>query len=202
MSQPQAKATRRRPQKAIRRSRVGELLNGMSVRGRLHMLVAVFGVGITMVLAVAGYGLLAGRSSAGTANSRFNALALEQDAHDGWLTEDDQLNLSTALASLNVKSEQPAVNAAIAQIVRGRQQASRGLAQFSRQAPSPQLRADAERVRADLTHYDQLSARVIKDLHAGDLRAAIVGLRPTSTRCKQRSLAPGVRSSRRLTRAT
>jgi len=86
--------------KGERRSRFGEFLNGLKVRDRLIVLVAVFAVAVVAILGVATYGLLAGRSSAASANRGFDAFAVEQGAYEGWLTDDDQSNMSAALASI------------------------------------------------------------------------------------------------------
>jgi methyl-accepting chemotaxis protein len=92
------------------------------------------------------------------------------------LTDDDQSNMSAALASLNEKSQQPLLNATIAQIIQGRQQAYSSLAQFSRGSVSARLEADARRVAADIAAYNVYTDRVITDIGAGDFRGAIVAV--------------------------
>ncbi len=176
MSQTESRVGTGKPHKPARRSRTGEFLNGLAVRQRLHVLVAVFGVAVALVLAVSVYGLLEGRGSASSANMGFNSFAVEQSAYEGWLTDDDQSNMSAALASLNENSQRPLLKATIAQIVQGRQQAYSSLAQFARGSVSPGLRADARRIVADIGAYNVFTNEVISDIAAGNLRGAIVAV--------------------------
>lgn len=138
------------------------------------MLIGVLGVAALCTLSTASYGLLSGRSSAGNANTGFNAFAVEQAAYEGWLADDDQSNAAAALASLHDPSEQSRLNATIAQIGRDRAQASGSLAEFAHEEPSAALRADAARAAASIAGYNVFTQETIDKIRDGDASGAAI----------------------------
>ncbi|MGA2929800.1 MAG: methyl-accepting chemotaxis protein [Solirubrobacteraceae bacterium] len=171
---PQPVASSASQHKFKRRSRVGEFLNSLNVRGRLLVLVGVCAIACVTTLTVATYGLLVGRSSAGHASMGFNSFAVEQRAYEGWLTDDDQSNMSAALAALRDRAQKPLLDATIAQIAEGHQQALTALALLARNAPSLAIRRQAQRVTRDVAAYSHYTSQVLADIAAGRAQAAVL----------------------------
>ena len=155
------------------RGSLAERLRHLSVRERLLGLVAALAVGWLLTLAVATVGLLQARSSVARANTDFNAYATERDAYEGWLTDDDQSNMAAALASIRDASQQPLLQATLAQITQGHQQALAALTALAHNAPTAPLRADATHTMSDMAAYNVFTERVVRDINAGRLRSAV-----------------------------
>jgi methyl-accepting chemotaxis protein len=153
------------------------------------VLIGVFGVGWLLSIGVATFGLLGGRSSAAQANTGFNAYAVEQRAYEGWLTDDDQSNMAAALASLRQASEQTLLNATLAQIAQGHQQASAALADVAGHAPSAAERAGARTLIHDLAGYTVFTDRVVTNIRAGRLSAAVTAVTISNATVSNRTQA-------------
>ncbi len=178
-----------RTRKPARRSYFGEFLNRRSVRERLVVLTLVFALGWVVTLAVASYGLFNGRTSAASANTGFNAYATEQVAYEGWLTDDDQSNMSAALASLREPHEQALLNATIAQIIQGHQQALTHLQLLAHSATTSAERAIAVKLIADLAGYNRFTQTVISDIRGGRYRAAVTAVSITNANVSNQTQA-------------
>ncbi len=177
-----------RPRRKLkRRSLLGEFLNGLNVRGRLLVLFAVFAIAAITTLSVATYGLLAGRRSAGQANTGFNMFVTEQRAYEGWLTDDDQSNMAAALAALRSGSHRSLLDVTLAQIGQGHAQAVSELAALARHAPTGEVRAEAGRVTRDLAAYNVYTAEVIADINAGRSQAAVLTMSVSNAEISNRT---------------
>ncbi|MGA2012851.1 MAG: methyl-accepting chemotaxis protein [Solirubrobacteraceae bacterium] len=173
----------------IRRSYIGEFLNRRTVRERLMVLIAVFGMAWLLTIGVATFGLLAGRTSVSSANTGFNAFAVEQNAYEGWLTDDDQSNMSAALASLRDPQQHALLAATLAQITQGHQQAVSNLASFVKNSPTAQESALARQVTTDISGYNVYTGEVVSDIRSGQYRAAILAVAVSNATISNRTQA-------------
>jgi methyl-accepting chemotaxis protein len=145
----------------------------MTVKGRLIALVAVLG-GLWLVsVGVAAQGLLTAQSKAKASNAGFAAFQSERTAYEGWLTDDDQSNMASALASLNEASQKALLQATLAEIGQGHAQAVRALDTLVHTAPQPAVRVAAEATLADLATYNTFTRRVKSAIAGGRTAEAI-----------------------------
>jgi methyl-accepting chemotaxis protein len=148
-------------------------LRDMTVRARLSAMVAILG-GMWLISAgVATQGLLNARSMAGRSNAGFAAFQAEHSAYEGWLTDDDQSNMSSALASLHEPSQTALLNATLAQIGEGHEQAVNDLTTLMHTAPQASVRSDARSTLADLASYNGFTNQVKAAIATGDTTRAI-----------------------------
>jgi methyl-accepting chemotaxis protein len=132
----------------------------LTVKARLIAVVAVLGGLWLISVGVATEGLLTAKSKAVASNAGFSAFQTERDAYEGWLTADDQSNMSSALASLHEPSQAALLKATLAQIGEGHELAVRSLTKLARTAPQPAVRAAARATLADVATYNTFTTRI------------------------------------------
>ena len=149
-------------------------LNNTNVRTRLLILAGVLAVIWVVANLVTATGLLSTKSSAHKATSAFNSFRTERDAYEGWLTQDDQSNMASSLASLHERSQQALLNATWQQVIQGHQQAVANLHLLARPSedapPRPHLVAVTQH---DLAGYSAFTVQVGQAIQDGRTRYAI-----------------------------
>jgi methyl-accepting chemotaxis protein len=154
------------------------------VRTRLIGLVLVLALVWAACVGIAGAGLLGTRSKVVGSNKTFQVFQAERDAYEGWLTDDDQSNMVSALASLHEASQQSLLDATIQQVHQGHAQAVSSLHELSKLAVGAGLpaRFDAtvSRTIHDLSIYNGFTNDVLADVAAGNTRAAITVMSVTN----------------------
>jgi methyl-accepting chemotaxis protein len=145
----------------------------LTVKARLIAIVAVLGGLWLISVGVATEGLLTAKSKAGASNAGFSAFQSEREAYEGWLTSDDQSNMSSALASLHEPSQAALLKATLAQIGEGHELAVSSLKKLARTAPQPSVRAEARLTLADVATYNTFTTRIESAIAAGQTTRAI-----------------------------
>jgi methyl-accepting chemotaxis protein len=144
-----------------------------SVRTRILVLAGVL-AGIWLIsIAVTTGGFLSTKSSAGSATKAFNAYAAERDAYEGWLTQDDQGNMATALASLRDPRQAPLLRTTWGQVFAGHRQAAAALRRLDRLTDEARIRSALRRTERDLVTYTGFSQRAYAADQSGNERHAI-----------------------------
>ncbi|MGD1056389.1 MAG: methyl-accepting chemotaxis protein [Solirubrobacteraceae bacterium] len=143
----------------------------MTVKARLITMVAVLGAMWLISVGVAAQGLTSAKSTVNASKGGFPAYVVERDAYEGWLTEDDQSNMAAALASLHEPSQKELLEATLAQIVQGREQAYASLKELI--TLSPVMSAAAQATIADVTAYNLFTSRIVSAVNAGQTTEAI-----------------------------
>jgi methyl-accepting chemotaxis protein len=175
-----------------RGARSGALAN-LSVSKRLIGLVGALALVWAGCMGIAVQGLLSSKAKAVQSDQVFAAFQAERDAYEGWLTDDDQSNMSSALASLKDARQQALLNTTWQQVVQGHAQAATNLGALARLVVSAGLPASARtgvaRVRADLVGYNDFTTRVHADILAGNTRAAITVMSVTNAAVSNKTQA-------------
>lgn len=122
------------------------------MKARLITMVAVLGAMWLISVGVAAQGLTSAKSTVNASKGGFPAYVVERDAYEGWLTEDDQSNMAAALASLHEPSQKELLDATLAQIAQGREQAYASLKELT--TLSPVMSTAAQATVADVTAYN------------------------------------------------
>ncbi len=143
----------------------------MTVKARLITMVAVLGAMWLISVGVAAQGLTSAKSTVNGSKGGFPAYVVERAAYEGWLTEDDQSNMASALASLHEPSQKELLAATLAQITEGREQAYANLKELA--ALSPVTSAAAQATLADVTAYNTFTSRIVSAINAGQTTLAI-----------------------------
>jgi methyl-accepting chemotaxis protein len=149
----------------------GGRLRNMTVKARLIAMVAALSALWLLSVGIAAHGLLSAKSTINTSKGGFPAYAVERDAYEGWLTEDDQSNMAAALAALHEPSQQELLNATLAQITQGHEQADASLSKLA--TLSPALSAAAQSTLADVTAYNVFTKKIVSAIGAGETTLAI-----------------------------
>ncbi len=172
-----------RPASRVARRGLGRVRD-VSVRSRLVGLVLVLAIVWATCVAIAGAGLLGTRAKVVSSNETFQVFQAERNAYEGWLTDDDQSNMVSALASLHEASQQSLLEATIQQVHQGHAQAVASLDELGRLAVGAGLpaRFDATVARTvhDLSVYNGYTNEVLADVAAGNTRAAITVMSVTN----------------------
>jgi len=179
MDEPTDRGRGRRTGRA-RRTFLGRQLARLNVRGRLLALIGTVALGWVVTLGVVVAGVLAGNHGIASASGNFNQYATERAAYEGWLTDDDQSNMSAALASLREASQRGLLDTTMGQVEQGHAQAVSALAQLARHASTAALRADATRTARDVAAYNVFTDEVLSDIRAGRLRDAVTAVSITN----------------------
>ena len=148
-------------------------LGSAPVRTRLFVLAGVLLVMWIAAAAVSVIGLLSTRSSADRAAQVFSAFRAERDAYEGWLTQDDQSNMYSALASLHQASQAGLLNQTWQQVLAGHAQAVAQLAKANALTQDPRIHRLITHTAADLRAYTVFTNQVHQDVGAGNFRGAI-----------------------------
>jgi methyl-accepting chemotaxis protein len=143
----------------------------MTVKARLITMVAVLGTMWLISVGVASQGLLSAKSTVNGSKGGFPAYVVGRGAYEGWQKEDDQSNMSVALASLNEPSQKTLLDATLAEITEGREQAFADLKKLI--ALSPATRAAAQATLTDVTAYNAFTSRIVSAIAAGQARLAV-----------------------------
>ncbi|MDA8297624.1 MAG: methyl-accepting chemotaxis protein [Actinomycetota bacterium] len=163
----------RRPAAPVRRRGLKAWANDRSIRGRLvGLLVVIF------VLWLTGVGLTAAnlslaKSTAHRTDHSFATFRAFRDAYEGWLTDDDQSNMVSAVAALpataaNIRLERVTA----AQVTAGYRQAVADLGR-TMQLADPSDRPAVQRLITDLAGYDRYTRVVLADSARFDAKGAI-----------------------------
>jgi methyl-accepting chemotaxis protein len=149
-------------------------LHRLSVRGRLVGLVGALAIGWVLMLGVGAGGLFQARTSISDATRDFNAYATEQTAFESWLSEDDELNISSALALTVHSSFNPQLQTALEQVTADHSEAISSLRLLSVAAPVANWRELALETLHDVAQYDQHTTAVLHDIRSGSAMSAVV----------------------------
>jgi methyl-accepting chemotaxis protein len=145
----------------------------LTVKGRLVAIIALLGAAWVLSVGIAANGLLTAQSKATASNNTFDAFQTERQAYEGWLTDDDQSNMSSALASQREPAEAGLLSATIGEVRQGHQQAVTALTKLAQSAPEPAVRAAAASTLADVAAYNNFTSQVLGDIEHGNVRSAI-----------------------------
>jgi methyl-accepting chemotaxis protein len=170
-------------------ARVLTRLSSSPVRTRLLVLAATLASFWLIANAVTLVGFLSTKSSADGAAQKFDTFRQERDAYEGWLTQDDQSNMYSALASLHERSQQSLLAATWTQVMQGRQQAVASIDQVIRTADDPKILAVARQTRRDMAAYSVYTVEVHNDVLAGQTTQAIVVMSVTNAAISNKTQA-------------
>jgi len=149
---------------------LGRIQNS-TVKARLIMMVSGIAIMWMLSVVIAANGLRSAQSTINSSKGGFPAYVAERDAYEGWLTADDQSNMAAALASLHDPTQRPLLDATLAQITEGHQQAVAGLAALDNL--SPVMRTAAQATLADVNAYNAFTERIKSAIAAGNTTLAI-----------------------------
>jgi hypothetical protein len=139
-------------------------LKDTTVKACLIMMVAALNMLWLISVGIATHGLVSAKSSVNASTGGFPAYATERAAYEGWLTEDDQSNMAATLASLQEPSQKALLNATLAQITEGHEQADADLAQLLKTVPA--ISANARMTLADVNAYNEFTTRIVNAIAA------------------------------------
>jgi methyl-accepting chemotaxis protein len=146
---------------------------GLTVRARLISLALLLAAVWGLSLAVTTAGFLSTKASAHRATRSFDAFKAERDAYEGWLTQDDQSNMASALAVVLNASNRSLYTTTWGQVWAGHAQAVASLARTAQLAPSAAVRAAVARTERDLAAYTVFTHEVQAAANAGQARRAV-----------------------------
>jgi methyl-accepting chemotaxis protein len=144
---------------------------GTSVRGRIIRLLVVVQALYIVCLLLTAASVSSIKSTDTQQQNVFTAYSTERQAYEGWLTDDDQSNMSAALVALPGHSEQ-LLHTTWDQVTAGYGQAKEALNKLAQQAP-PALRAQVARTQADLASYNDFTQKVGQAIFANNPVGAI-----------------------------
>jgi methyl-accepting chemotaxis protein len=133
----------------------------LGIRGRLIGMVVILGALAVACVGVAVIGLTSARSKSNNSQSTFNVFRTERDAYEGWLTDDDQGNMLSSLSAVNDRSQLALMHTTAGQITTGYQQALTNLQALIKNAPTAQLRSQAQKTLADVHAYNAFTVQVV-----------------------------------------
>ena len=77
----------------------------MGITAKLAAMAGLIGAVAVICVVVAAVGLTSSRTKSHTSQTTFNVFRAERDAYEGWLTDDDQSNMLSALAALGDRAQ-------------------------------------------------------------------------------------------------
>jgi methyl-accepting chemotaxis protein len=143
-----------------------------SLKSRLSLVAALLAALWALSLVVAVIGLGTAKDKATTASGTFDLLRVESNAYQGWLTDDDQSNMYSALAVLHSGTDDQLMGATWQQVLGGYQAAQQGLSQLAT-SDDATIRAEAQTATTDLASYNTFTQEVRADVLAGEASKAV-----------------------------
>jgi len=152
--------------------RRGGWLLGTSVRGRLIRLFAGAQLLWIVCIGVTLHSVLHVSSTDKQQEAIFTVFQTERAAYEGWLTDDDQSNMSVALAALHQPGQASLIRTTWSQVQQGYDQAESSLAVLSRTA-DPSMRGEVARTVADVARYNAFTIAVGNAVFDGNAGRAV-----------------------------
>ena len=146
---------------------------GLTVKARLIALALVLATVWGLSLAVTTTGFLSTKASARTATTAFDAFKAERNGYEGWLTQDDQSNMASALSVVLNGSNRTLYETTWTQVWAGHAQAVASLQETRRLTTSPQIRTAVTRTLSDLAAYTVFTREVQAAADAGQATHAV-----------------------------
>ena len=162
-------------------------MSQFSIRTRLLALAGVMAILWAVALTVTFIGFGSTRTSANAAAAKFDTFRVERDGYEGWLTQDDQSNMYTALASLHEASQRALLNTTWQQVLQGRNQATSAINAVIAHAPTARIRTLAQHTASDMAAYSVFTHEVHASVTAGHTSQAITIMSITNAAISNRT---------------